>query len=280
MSHRIRLTTNTHENFRTVTITEALRLLAPEGVVVPRASATTRAPLPEGVSPVLAAIASGASDVAWERHVLDPDELLGTLPALYGTASDLAGEIERLEAAADHFLSEDLPHLLRVARSLGGGSPIEALEALLPLTREDLLGKANDGTMLGAKHNLVRLYQLTCSGNGMAPNPAWRCLSAMEAFEHGVRHLRDIHGPVWRGEPRPGEDPNDPWVARRLHDYREDGDRVRMRDVATTASSFAQATTLVTLARRLQGEQAVFAAPALLERLAATSTGLTAPGPR
>lgn len=280
MSTTARLSTGTYENFRTVTVTDALRALAPDGVTVPRVGSTHARPLPDGVSPVLAAIAEGSCDVAWERHVLDPDELLGSLPSLFGTACDLDGEVARLEAVADHFLCDSLPHLLRVASMIGAGTGVVALAEILPLGREDLVGTAHDLAFTRARNAIVPVYASTPSDNGKNPNPAWRCLGAMEALENGTRHLRDMHGPVWRGEPRPGEDPRDPWVERRLREYREDGDRVRLRDVTQAARSFARGVTLVTVARRLVGEDAAFEAPALLERLASPATAPAGPGPR
>ena len=278
MTQPIRLSTGTHENFRTLTVVEALRALVPEGVVLAPVPRHAKAALPEGVSPVLAAVAAGSSQVAWDRSVLDPDEMLDVLPLLHGTAADPDAERARLDALADHFLAEGLPHVLRVARGLG--ARVAALEALLPLDRERLTGSAYDRPLLDAKHELARIYRdASRSKGGMEPNPEWRCLDALAALEDGVRHLRDIDGPAGRGEPRPGEDPDDPWVSIRMRRYAEQGDRARMRDLEMAAEAFARAATLATLARRLVGEDSGFQAPALLERLAAEAPA-PSPGPR
>lgn len=289
----IRLSTGTHENFRTVTVVEALRLLAPteHGLVPTRRMTATKLPL--GVSPVLAAVAIGASDVSWERNRLDPDELLRVLPSLHGTSLDLDGERKRLDHVADDFLEHGLPELLRAATNPAAGRPGEVhaqamvrLAELLPLGRPDITGHENDAVLLGAKLALIRLYQDQDAANrkagisnGSAPSPAWRCLGALEAFENGVRGLRDVEGAYAQTGLRDGDDPENPWVRSRVPGYATADDTARLADVARAAESFARARTLATLALRLVGEAPPFSAPGLIERLAAAHEP-SGPAPR
>lgn len=273
MPHAIRLSTGTYENFRTQTVTEALRAMAPETVVVPKVSRLQSPVLPEGVSPVLAAYADGASTVAWERGTLDPDELLCALPSLFGSAADLETERARLFDMADLFLADDLPHLLRIASDLGAGSAVGEMAARLPLDRSAVVGHAHDWAFTAARNAIIPIYGAACAAvGGRAPNPAWRLLGGLDGLEHGIRHLRDVEGPFWEGKARPSDDLDDPWVARRLLEFDQDAEGVRLKVLIQAARAFGQASTMVALARRLAGEDAPFRAKEVLEHLARDQT--------
>lgn len=289
----LHLSTGIYESIPSVCVAEALHRLAPAGHPLPRKIGGEMWRLPEDVSPVLAAFAEGSARVGDARRLLDPDALLGALPALFGSRGDADAERERAEAVADDYLADGLPGLLRAMRgalaafpdggAVGGhfadrdavAACLDRLERRLPLERADLVAEADDRLMLDLKKASHDLYRADPFGR-VTGSLAFRCQAAVELLEDAVRALRAAENPEGYAALWPGEDPHDGWADRRRADI-ADLDGWRTARLARAASSLGAARALATVALRQLGEDAEFTAPALLERLAAPGRG-PAPG--